>query len=155
MKHYEELPSHLDYSLPSLQNAVGLCHRPRSASAAPSPSPERGEEPQHEDGPSPAAMKAVVQCCPRSTEIPSCSFHMISLRPLLKSHAWLRISARKAASGWLGCSPSPFSPRSIPQQRVPYGSSAQSRQRISSPSLCAHPCNFIMQAVCLTTGQGK
>lgn len=126
----------------------------------PSPSPEHGEEPQHKDGPGPSAMEAVAQCRPCSAEIPSGSFHMNSLRPLLKSHMWLRISACKAASGWLRRSPNPFSPqhrwaRSIPQQGVPQGSSAQSRQLISSPSLCAHPYNFITQTVCLITGQGK
>lgn len=107
---------------------------------SPLPLPEHDDEPQCEDSPSPLAMEAIVQCCPHSTEILSSSFHMISLRLLLKSHRG-RPTACKAASGWLGRSPSPFSPQHSWAQNIP--------QQSSPAQLCAEPTTtFFPKSVC-------
>lgn len=106
---------------------------------SPLPLPDHDDEPQRKDSPSPWAMEAVVQRCPRSTETLSASFHMISTRLLLKSHR-RRPTARRAASGWLGCSPSPFSPRRGWAQNI--------LQQSSPAQLCAEPTtNFFPKSV--------
>lgn len=113
MKPHEELPSDAEHSLSPPQKAVGLHHGPGSASTAPSPShPASAHRPWRLQWRNPILFLPVIH-----------------LWPLLESHMWLPISACKAASRWLGCSPSPFSPwhrwaQSIPQQGVPQGGSA-------------------------------
>lgn len=135
MNPHEELPSCSEHSLSPPQKADGLCHGPGSASAAPSPSQT-----------APAHRPWRLQC-----KSPILFLPMFSLWSLLESHMWLPIPACQAASRWLRCSPSPFSPwhrwaQSIPQQGVPQGGSPWS-PLISSPSLCACPHNFISQTV--------
>lgn len=127
MKQHGDLPPHLAQSRSSPQKAAGLCHGPRGASAAPSSSPEHGEEPQHEDSLSPSAMEAVAQRRNPVRLLPHDQLMAAAEIPHVATYLRLQSCERMAGTPCRPLLPSARAARSIPQQGVPQGGSAKSQ----------------------------
>lgn len=132
-EEHEELPSHSEHSLQPPQKAVGLCHGPGSASAAPSPLQT-----------APAlAMEAAVQ---KSHPVPS-NVQLIITAGIPHMAAYPSLQSCKQVAGMLRAL------EMLPQPLLHLAQVGSEHPRAGSSSgwFCREPTNFFSKSVCISS----